>query len=111
MVAIILFHHGFGICSLENSERLPAQAPGDYPSPNTGCLAAGCHAGIEPIREHQSEMAQAIYEEGIEEGDPNGCVVCLSGFFCHLSDLLFVACKITQSVQEGLTYLQSHLNI
>jgi hypothetical protein len=31
---------------------------------------------------------------------------CLSYFFLHLSDLLFVAYKITQSVQEGLTYLQ-----
>jgi hypothetical protein len=30
---------------------------------------------------------------------------CLSDFFLHISDLLSVAYKITQSVQEGLTYL------
>jgi len=32
----------------------------------------------------------------------------LSDFFLHVSDLLSVAYKITQSVQEGLTYLHTH---
>ncbi|MBW2434889.1 MAG: hypothetical protein JRF36_14880, partial [Deltaproteobacteria bacterium] len=37
---------------------LPEMDPGGYPAPNTGCLAPGkCHAGIEPIRAHNSEMA------------------------------------------------------
>jgi len=51
MVTIILFHNGFGMSSLKNSGKLSEQDPGNYPSLNVGCLVAGCHAGIEPIRE------------------------------------------------------------
>jgi hypothetical protein len=52
----------------------------EYPAPNTGCLAPGkCHAGIEPIRAHDSEMAKEIYKKGKLLGDPNGCVVCHGG--------------------------------
>jgi hypothetical protein len=35
--------------------------------------------GIEPIRDHDSEMAKQIYEKGKALGDPNGCVVCHGG--------------------------------
>jgi hypothetical protein len=59
---------------------LPEMDPKGYPSPDTGCLAPGkCHAGIEPIRAHNSEMAKQIYGMGSEMGDPNGCVVCHGG--------------------------------
>lgn len=52
----------------------------DYPAPNTGCLAPDkCHAGIEPIRSHDSEMARQIYAKGAGLGDPNGCVICHGG--------------------------------
>jgi len=50
-----------------------------FPSPGSGCLAGGCHLGIEPIREHHSEMAEAIYELGKERNDPNGCTICHFG--------------------------------
>jgi len=54
--------------------------PADYPAPAVGCLAPGkCHAGLEPIRAHDSRMAQQIYARGAELGDPNGCVVCHGG--------------------------------
>jgi hypothetical protein len=40
---------------------LPEMDPSGYPAPDTGCMAAGkCHAGIEPIRAHNSEMARQI---------------------------------------------------
>ncbi len=59
---------------------LPEMDPSGYPAPDTGCLAAGkCHAGIEPIRAHNSEMARQIYAMGNKLGDPNGCVVCHGG--------------------------------
>ena len=51
----------------------------EYPMPDKGCLASGCHNGLEPIREHHSDMAQAIYKRGLELGDPNGCTVCHKG--------------------------------
>ncbi|MBW2066525.1 MAG: cytochrome C [Deltaproteobacteria bacterium] len=54
--------------------------PSGFPAPNTGCLAsAKCHLGIEPIRGHNSRMAQKIYARGLLLGDPNGCVVCHGG--------------------------------
>ena len=49
----------------------------NFPAPNQGCLA--CHDGIEPIRQHESEMMQQIYEKGKAVGDPNGCVICHKG--------------------------------
>ena len=59
---------------------VPDMDPQGYPALNTGCLAPGkCHAGIEPIRAHQSEMAKQIYDMGAKLGDPNGCVVCHGG--------------------------------
>jgi hypothetical protein len=59
---------------------VPEMSPKGYPKLNTGCLASGkCHAGIEPIRAHNSEMAQQIYAMGKSLGDPNGCVVCHGG--------------------------------
>lgn len=58
----------------------PAQlSPESYPGHGTGCLASECHAGIAPIREHDSRMAQAIYEKGDQMGDANGCTVCHEG--------------------------------
>jgi len=58
----------------------PGMDPAGYPAPNTGCLAPGkCHAGIEPIRAHDSQMAKQIYELGAALGDPNGCVICHGG--------------------------------
>ena len=54
--------------------------PAGYPAPDVGCMAPGkCHAGIEPIRAHDSKMAQQIYAKGAALGDPNGCVVCHGG--------------------------------
>jgi hypothetical protein len=58
--------------------------PAAYPAPGKGCLAGGtaeapCHAGIEPIRAHDSQMAKEIYAMGAKLGDPNGCVVCHGG--------------------------------
>ena len=59
---------------------LPEMDPGGYPAPNTGCMAPGkCHAGIEPIRAHNADMAKQIYGLGAQLGDPNGCVVCHGG--------------------------------
>lgn len=59
---------------------VPGMDPAAYPAPNTGCMAPGkCHGGIEPIRAHDSEMAQQIYQLGAGLGDPNGCVVCHGG--------------------------------
>jgi CDGSH-type Zn-finger protein len=59
---------------------LPEMDATGYPAANTGCLAPGkCHAGIEPIRAHNSDMAKRIYDMGKQLGDPNGCVVCHGG--------------------------------
>ena len=59
---------------------LPEMDPNGFPAPDTGCLAPGkCHAGIEPIRAHNSGMAKQIYDRGRLMGDPNGCVVCHGG--------------------------------
>lgn len=43
----------------------------------SGCMK--CHAGIEPIREPESEMMQQIMSLGAERGDPAGCIVCHYG--------------------------------
>ncbi len=50
-----------------------------FPAQGTGCLSVDCHAGISPIRAHDSDMAQQIYEKGAVAGDRNGCVVCHGG--------------------------------
>jgi len=69
--SILLFGlNGFNLIENQNT---------DYPKPTTGCLTSGCHTGIEPIREHHSDMAQAIYKKGARIGDPNGCTVCHEG--------------------------------
>ena len=52
---------------------------GNYPAEKKGCLASGCHSGIEPIRDHNSKMAKEIYELGKKSGDENGCTVCHNG--------------------------------
>ena len=58
--------------SLSADNPLQEMDPQGYPSPNTGCLAPGkCHAGIEPIRAHNSDMAKQIYAKGLNLGDPN----------------------------------------
>lgn len=49
----------------------------DFPAPKQYCLS--CHDGLAPIREHNSEMMQKIYEKGAKMGDPNGCIVCHNG--------------------------------
>ena len=54
--------------------------PSGYPAPNVGCSAPGkCHAGIEPIRSHDSQMAEQIYTKGARLGDPNGYIICHGG--------------------------------
>ena len=59
---------------------LPEMDPQGFPAMGKGCLATGkCHAGIEPIRAHNSRMAEEIYRKGKILGDPNGCVVCHGG--------------------------------
>jgi hypothetical protein len=59
---------------------IPEMDPNAFPAPKTGCLASSkCHAGIEPIRAHNSGMAKKIYDLGKNMGDPNGCVVCHGG--------------------------------
>jgi hypothetical protein len=58
---------------------LPEMDPGGYPAVNKGCISSKCHAGIEPIRAHDSGMARQIYKKGKSLGDPNGCVVCHGG--------------------------------
>ena len=68
------------IQALGYKNSIPEMDPNGYPASNTGCLAPGrCHAGIEPIRAHNSGMAKQIYEIGEKMGDPNGCVVCHGG--------------------------------
>lgn len=57
----------------------PGMSPDRFPAGGTGCLASDCHAGIEPIRAHDSDMAKQIYSLGAALGDPNGCVVCHGG--------------------------------
>ncbi len=52
-------------------------AQDSQPSATGGCLA--CHAGIEPIRDPESEMMQRILRLGRQQGDPEGCVVCHGG--------------------------------
>lgn len=43
-----------------------------------GCI--GCHKGIEPIRDHQSDMMQAILNKADEAGySGNDCIVCHGG--------------------------------
>jgi len=59
---------------------VPGMDPNGFPAQNTGCIASDkCHAGIEPIRAHDSDMAKQIYAMGKTLGDPNGCVVCHGG--------------------------------
>lgn len=53
----------------------PARAEG----PGGSCVAAGCHAGIEPIRNAGSGMLRAISREGRKVGDASGCVICHGG--------------------------------
>ncbi|MDH5465442.1 MAG: cytochrome C, partial [Thiovulaceae bacterium] len=39
-----------------------------------------CHQGIEPIRDHQSKMMEAIFQKAKEAGHPkNDCIVCHGG--------------------------------
>lgn len=61
------------------TEILTSLNPGNYPAINSGCITADCHGGIAPIRQHNSEMANLIYQKGAELGDENGCVVCHGG--------------------------------
>jgi len=63
----------------DHSLEMIQLSPEEYPSYGTGCLASGCHAGIAPIREHDSKMAEAIYKLGETTRDLNGCVVCHKG--------------------------------
>jgi len=62
-----------------NTQQIESDNNLHFPAEGTGCLASGCHSGINPIRQHSSKMQQEIYSKGIEEGDPNGCVVCHKG--------------------------------
>jgi hypothetical protein len=53
---------------------VPPMDPAKRPAPNTGCLAPGlCHAGIEPIRAHDSEMAHSrIHAQRAPAPGPGG---------------------------------------
>jgi len=61
----------------QQSEFIAIENPGNYPAEGKGCLS--CHDGIETIRQHNSGMALALYEEGEKRGDPNACTVCHAG--------------------------------
>jgi len=64
----------------KNGQEVKYQlSPESYPAYGTGCLLSACHAGIAPIREHDSRMAIKIYQKGEKSGDPNGCIVCHKG--------------------------------
>lgn len=67
------------ISKSHNSDDIKIKNLEDYPAPSSGCLAQGCHHGIEPIRQFNSKMAQAIFDVGSKSGDPNGCIVCHRG--------------------------------
>lgn len=73
------FHRVILLCCVFVLVISSAAICADYPEPGKGCLASKCHAGIEPIREHDSNMAKQIYAIGRQTGDPNGCVVCHGG--------------------------------
>ena len=48
--------------SVHAESPLPEMDPNRFPAPDTGCLSSGkCHAGLEPIRAHNSAMAKQIY--------------------------------------------------
>jgi len=90
-ILVALFLSVFGFSSCQNEERItdevqvfpkgilntPKLDIDTFPAPKQKCLA--CHQGIEPIREHGSEMMQQIYAQGKAKGDPNGCVICHFG--------------------------------
>ncbi len=63
------------VCTATSTVSGAQAAQSDQPA--SGCME--CHRGIEPIREHDSKMAQEIYRKGLKQGDPNGCVVCHFG--------------------------------
>ena len=90
------YHRGFSVFSLMTillssiylvitpdlwaATTVTGMNPSDYPAPNVGCMATDkCHVGIEPIRAHDSQMAEQIYAKGARLGDPNGCVICHGG--------------------------------
>jgi hypothetical protein len=75
-IALVLYP----VLPVNAEDPVPEMDPKRYPAPSIGCLVPGkCHAGIEPIRAHNSEMAKQIYALGSKLGDPNGCVVCHGG--------------------------------
>ena len=76
----VMFFLFFSVRAFSGKFPLQEMDPKGYPAPERGCLAPGkCHAGIEPITSHGSEMAKQIYRRGGKLGDPNGCVVCHGG--------------------------------
>ncbi len=79
LTAIIIFYISCAQAVSRAQNPLPEMAPEGYPAPNQGCITSNCHAGIEPIRAHDSGMAKQIYLKGGKLGDPNGCVVCHGG--------------------------------
>lgn len=60
-------------------EARPEAAAEPHAWSGVGCTRSGCHLGIEPIREPQTEMMQQIFARGAEVGDDDGCVVCHGG--------------------------------
>ncbi len=84
-------HHGAGRAllaglSLVGGLALPQTralaAPsggGGYAWSGGGCTASACHAGVEPIRNPDSEMFQQLVAEGRKYGDRDGCVPCHGG--------------------------------
>ncbi len=92
-ITIVLFTQGYiPVEKLNNNEKTnklltdskttdfkKAPIKATYPAPNSGCLAAKCHNGIEPIRDLNSKMMKEIIKEGKKHDDPNGCVVCHYG--------------------------------
>lgn len=61
-------------CSTAWADPITAHFP---EAANSGCMK--CHAGIELIREPDSQMMRQIMERGRELGDPAGCIVCHGG--------------------------------
>lgn len=73
IASLFLFLLFSSVCMVQTTYA----AESNFPAPNEGCLS--CHQGIEPIKDHESLMAQQIYAMGGALGDANGCVVCHGG--------------------------------
>ena len=55
---------------------LPSQPPSPHHWSSVGCTSAGCHEGIEPIRQLDTGMMKQILTLGRAVNDADGCTVC-----------------------------------